>query len=96
MKCACGCGKEISNQKAKKGGKFLNRKHSAAYMAKMRKGKKLGPYRKRKEISSIDDKHIDYTHGPVFCSSYDNDNIKCVMCFENNISCPEECPLKKN
>ena len=78
MLCACGCGKELSNQKVKRGQRFLNKKHSAKYHGQLRKGTKLGPYK------NVDcDREVDYSLGTKYCKKYDNNDIKCVMCYEN-------------
>ena len=45
----------------------------------------------RKTVDYSDD-ILDYSKGTNFCKKYNNDDIKCVMCFENNINCPKKCP----
>ena len=77
--CACGCGKEIANKKAKRGGRFFNQKHAARWRGMMRKGTHLGPYR---NVSG--DRSVDYSKGKEYCKDYDNEDIICVMCYENN------------
>jgi hypothetical protein len=78
--CACGCGKKVPNNKERRGGRFYNCKHAAKWRADQRRGKKLGPYRKvRQDAGSRD---VDYNLGPKYCKKYNNDDIKCVMCYE--------------
>ncbi|MBQ2174814.1 MAG: hypothetical protein II453_07095 [Alphaproteobacteria bacterium] len=80
MKCACGCGKDLPKNKEERGGRFYNRKHAAKWRADQRRGTKLGPYRKvRQDAESRD---VDYNLGPKYCKKYNNDDIKCVMCYE--------------
>lgn len=78
--CKCGCGLRLSNQKVKRGSIFYNKKHSAAYHGRLRKGTKLGPYRNVKG-----DKDVDYSLGTRYCKNYNNDDIKCVVCYEQNL-----------
>ena len=77
--CECGCGKLLPNKKAKKGIRFLNQKHASKWRAAQRKGKKLGPYKKRQDS---EDMEVDYNLGKRYCKKYNNEDIKCVMCYE--------------
>lgn len=77
--CKCGCGKLLSADVLARGGMFVNRKH----LAKYRKGRKLGPYKRLKQ--KVFEGDIDYSLGKKHCKKYNNDDIKCVMCLEQNL-----------
>lgn len=91
--CACGCGKKLSNRAIRSKSKFINRNHYAKYREKMRA--ENGYYKRLKPKSNPSDRKILYELGDKFCKDYDNDNIKCVMCIENNLEKPEKCNKEK-
>lgn len=119
--CACGCGREIPNRRARNSkyikGHYrkmkkdnpsllmqLKEKKSLLFKDKSFKHKYFQLLSINREISKIsghrkttdeDDQVLDYSKGIDFCKKYDNEDIKCVMCFENNINCPKQCPKEE-
>jgi len=85
--CKCGCGLKLSGRKIKNGRIFYNKKHSAIYHGKLRKGTKLGPYKNIKA-----DRDVDYSMGSMYCKKYNDDDINCVMCYEQYLD--KECREK--
>lgn len=101
--CKCGCGKELSNKKKKKGNLFFNVIHANRYHNALRKGKKIGPYKKKTTYISriIDTPKMDindrfYYNGSSKCVGYNDNNIECVMCFEENMFRKKDCWRKKD
>ena len=121
MKCACGCGQELSKRRA------LISKYIRGHYSKMRKNNPTKIQTINEEINKImkdkkfKDKYwklvglktrlkhlrsrkvkkednlivVDYSKGCKFCSKYDNDDIKCVMCLESHFEKPGICPKEK-
>lgn len=84
--CKCGCGKRIGHQKAKKGRVFLNKKHSALFREMQKRQDK--PSKIKKEVKRI---KIDYKYGTNYCKKYNDDDIKCVMCYEQDLKSFKTC-----
>jgi len=82
--CKCGCGKRIGHQKAKKGRVFLNKKHSAIYRERNKKQKK-------EATDSFWKRKINYNLGTDYCKKYNNDDIKCVVCYEQELKNTKGC-----
>lgn len=85
--CACGCGRELSKTKLKRKQRFINRKHAAKWHGMQRKGTKLGPY--KKTLQNADSREVDYSLGCKYCKKYNNNDIKCVVCYEQYLD--KEC-----
>lgn len=68
--CKCGCGRRISHYKAKKGQIFYNRICSNNYNLKNRVYKK----NVNKDF---------YKWGKKYCKNYNDEKLKCVICYEN-------------
>lgn len=79
----------MSNKKIKQGNICINHFHAAIYRNKVRKGKKMLPYNREKQ--EVFERDVDYTLGKKYCKSYNNDNIKCVMCLEQNLKFSKTC-----
>ena len=88
--CACGCGLRVSNKKRKQGGIYYNIVHANRHKALLSIGKKKGPYKKKKTYPSqqvyelkmdVNDRY--FYDGKSKCLNYNDNDINCVMCFEN-------------
>lgn len=66
---------------------FINRKHAAHYHGLLRKGTKLGPYNTNKN----GDRDVDYSLGNKYCKNYNDEDIKCVVCYEQNLKKKRGC-----
>lgn len=100
--CACGCGLRVSNKKRKKGGIYYNIVHANRHKGVLSMGKKKGPYKKKKKVYPSQDVYelkMDindrvYYNGKSKCFNYNDDDIKCVMCFENEEYVNKSCRCK--
>ena len=83
QKCRCGCGNEIPRRKLLRGALFVNRAHFMKWRSKQIE---LGIYSPAKPRRDSDDYgFIDYSKGVEYCKDYNNDDIKCVVCFEQHL-----------
>ena len=99
--CACGCGLRVSNKKRKKGCIYYNIVHANRHKGLLSIGKKKGHYNKKKTYLSqqvyelkmdINDRY--YYDGKSKCLNYNDDDIKCVMCFEEELYMKKSCRVK--
>ena len=99
--CACGCGLRVSNKKRKQGGIYYNIVHANRHKGLLSIGKKKGHYKKKKIYPSqqvyelkmdINDRY--YYDGKSKCLNYNDDDIKCVMCFEEELYMKKSCRVK--
>lgn len=119
--CACGCGRELSNTRARTSKYIKGHYHKMCMTTpterqalekerkKIRSNEKfMKVYKrlvhieyvlfkkpKRKKQKTLAEQMKPYSDGCKFCRKYDDNDIKCVMCFENNEKRPELCPKEK-
>lgn len=86
--CACGCGKLVPVLKQRRGGICKNRRHAAVYRNKQRKLLAHKSNNRKKQ-----DKFAGYC-GQKSCLNYDDNDIQCVMCFENEWYVKKPCRVK--
>ena len=85
--CKCGCGKVMPNSKLKLGCVFYSRRHYGVYRTKISlQGKEYKAVKKNKQ-----ERHINYSLGKGYCKKYNNENIKCVVCYEQDLKCDKGC-----
>lgn len=58
------------------------------YLDYLRNYHKKPRTKKEKTENSL---YINYSQGKVYCKSYDNDNIECVICLEQNLKSSKTC-----
>ena len=100
--CACGCGLRVSNKKRKQGGIYYNIVHANRHKGILMTGVKRAPYKKKKKkylSQMIDSLKMDindrfYYDGKSKCLNYNDDDIKCVMCFEEELYIKKSCRVK--
>lgn len=99
--CKCGCGKPVSNKKRKQGCVYLNIQHSNKHKGLLATGVKRKPYKKRQKYPSQDVYNLKmdindryFYNGKSKCLNYNDDDIKCVMCFENDKYNKQICRIK--
>ena len=100
--CKCGCGKRVSNKKRKAGGLYYNILHANRHKGILMTGVKRAPYKKKKKkylSQMIDSLKMDindrfYYDGKSKCLNYNDEDIKCVMCFENETYAKQKCRVK--
>lgn len=90
--CKCGCGCKVSLRRMRAGRLFLNQKHAAKWRGEQRKGKKMKAYNFIKKpgrpagvTGDISSRSVDYALGPRYCANYNDEDIRCVMCYEQNL-----------
>ena len=96
IKCKCGCGLYMSQKKLQRGEEFWSPEHKEWYetIGKYveKRTRKPSDKKKRQKIFSPEI-HKDFIEkyevsewsydGRKICLAYDDTNIQCVMCFEN-------------
>lgn len=87
IRCKCGCGRRMPFKKLKEGIVFYNENCEQWYN---KIGKNLGKKRRQyrypsryisKPKDTVEDRYS--YNGNKYCKNYQDDNICCVMCYEN-------------
>lgn len=106
--CKCGCGKRVSNKRRKEGGVYYNLLHANRHKGLLAMGKARGPYKKKKkevvktpkfESQKVYNLKMDindryYYDGCAVCKAYNDNDIKCVMCFEKEEYVGRSCRVR--
>jgi len=90
--CKCGCGKILSNKKLKQGGIFYN--HTCANRFNSRKRCENNHKKEHQKALRMDINDRFFYNGKSKCANYDDNNIKCVMCFEKEEYLKKDCRVK--
>ena len=99
--CKCGCGKPVPNKKRKQGGVYFNIQHANKHKGLLAVGVKRKPYKKKQKCPSQDVYNLKmdvndryFYNGKSKCLNYNDEDINCVMCYENCLWRTKKC-LKK-
>lgn len=97
--CKCGCGRKLTKRQKQVGGVYASMKCANRKQAKERTGKKRGPYNKKKEKGAtrryIYEKDGVSYRGTDVCLNFNNENITCVICYEQGLFRKKECRVKE-
>ena len=96
--CKCGCGKELTLQQKKWGCVFASNKCSNRIKGDARVGVKRGKYTHYADNNQgrkllYEKNGISY-QGKTVCLNYDDDDLQCVICYEQSLFRKKSCRVK--